>query len=91
MTEAVIDALAVSRLTRLATTDTFPPVQRARFKLLQRWPEDDWRVELATCDWCLSLYVALAVVAVRNRALWRRVLAPALAASAVAGLLSEMK
>ncbi len=91
MIEAVEDMLAVFRLTRLATTDTFPPVQRARWKMLQRWPEGDWRVELATCDWCLSFWLAVAVSFVRRNRLWRQVLSPALAASAVAGLLSEAK
>jgi hypothetical protein len=87
--EAVEDMLAVFRLTRLATVDTFPPVQRLRWKILQRWPETDWRVELLTCPWCLSFWFALAAVIVRDRPVWRRVLAPALAGSAVAGILSE--
>ncbi len=89
MIEAVEDVLAVFRLTRLATVDTFPPVQRLRWKVLQRWPDGDWRVDLGTCQWCLSFWLAVGVVIVRRVPLWRRVLAPALAASAVAGLLSE--
>lgn len=37
----VILALAVYRLTRLVTTDTFPPIQALRDWVLSRWPTDD--------------------------------------------------
>lgn len=88
MTDEIVDGLAVYRLTRLATTDTFPPVQRARFALLSRFDEKSWQFDLATCDWCASFWIALGVVAVRRTRLWRAV-APVLAASALTGLLSD--
>lgn len=89
MTDAlVVDSLAVYRLTRLAITDTFPPVRRARFAILQRWPEDSWQVELGTCPWCLSVWIAAGVLLVRRSRAWRA-LALVLAGSAVAGALSE--
>lgn len=41
----VILSLATYRLTRLVTTDDFPPVLKAREWILNRWPSDDteWR------------------------------------------------
>jgi hypothetical protein len=39
--EVVILALAVARLTRLVTTDTFPPIRKAREWVLLRWPDAD--------------------------------------------------
>jgi hypothetical protein len=83
-----IDSLAIYRLTRLAITDTFPPVRRARFAILQRFPEGSWQVELGTCAWCLSVWIAAAVALVRGSRIWRA-LAFVLAASAVSGALSE--
>lgn len=88
MTDAVVDFLAAYRLTRLAIVDTFPPVQRLRFRVLQRWPEDSWQVELGTCPWCLSVWIAAGVLIVRRTRAWRA-LAFVLAGSAVAGALSE--
>lgn len=38
---AVVYVLTVYRLTRLVTTDTFPPVAKAREWALIRWPSDD--------------------------------------------------
>lgn len=81
--------LAVFRLTRLVVSDTFPPVQKARFAVLRRFPEKSWQVELGTCSWCMSFWIALAVTFVRRHPAWRTVVAPALAGSAVAGILSE--
>lgn len=38
--DLVIDALAVARLSRLVTTDTFPPVADARARLTALFPQD---------------------------------------------------
>lgn len=49
--EFVVDALAVYRLSRLVTTDTFPPIKAARDWVLLRWPSatDDY-AEAFTSD-----------------------------------------
>lgn len=88
MIDEVLDSLAVYRLTRLAIVDTFPPVQKARFRVLQRWHEDSWQVELLTCPWCLSIWIGGVVVLVRRTRAWHA-LRFVLVSSAVAGALSE--
>lgn len=88
MIDAVADCLAVFRLTRLATIDTFPPVQNARFKILQRYDEKSWQAELGTCPWCLSIWIAFGVWILRRSRVWRP-FRFVLATSAVAGVLSE--
>lgn len=47
LTTFIILALATYRLTRLVTTDTFPPILRAREWLLRRWPSEDTLFTLA--------------------------------------------
>lgn len=37
----IVDVLAAWRVTRLITTDTFPPVKTVRDWLLRRWPSPD--------------------------------------------------
>lgn len=88
MTDEVVDGLAVFRLTRLVVSDAFPPVVKARHAFLQRFKADSWEVELLTCPWCVSFWIAAGVVLTRRTRAWR-LLAPALAGSAVAGILSE--
>lgn len=88
MIDTVVDFLAVFRLTRLAVVDTFPPVRKARFAVLGRYPEDSWQVDLGTCPWCLSVWIGAAVLPFRRTRIWKG-LRFVLASSAVAGLLSE--
>jgi Protein of unknown function (DUF1360) len=85
----LIDALAVYRLARLLTRDSFPPIARARERVLERWPESAW-TELAVCPWCMSVWIAGPVIGARLLAPtpWS-LLALLLAYSAVAGQLSE--
>jgi Protein of unknown function (DUF1360) len=52
--------LAGYRLTRLVTTDTFPPIQAAREWVEARGP--GWLGKLVTCSWCASAYVTAALV-----------------------------
>lgn len=86
--DVALDSIAVYRLTRLAQTDTFPPVRHARERILQRWPEGSWQVELGICPWCLSVWIAAAVLPLRRSRAWRA-LRFVLVSSAVAGALSE--
>ncbi len=104
MKDLLLDALAVYRLTRLVTTDSFPPVARLRENFVGRhtkerveheggththFAEPDAWAELSECAWCASWYVALGVISAR--ALFPRawdVAARALSFSAVAGLVS---
>ena len=75
------DALAVWRLTRLATRDTITARPRDWATGRSRFLEG-----LLACPWCTSVWVAAGVVAARRLVpgLWEPV-AEVLAASAVAG------
>lgn len=83
----VVDGLAVYRLTRLVQEDSL--LDGPRDRALDRWGHRK-AVELLTCPYCASVWLALAVVAARA-ALPRPwgAAARVLAFSAVAGLLSE--
>jgi hypothetical protein len=84
----LIDALATYRLSRLLTRDSFPPIARARERVLDRWQHSPWS-ELAVCQWCLSVWIAVPVITARLLApTWWSLVALLLAESAVAGILS---
>lgn len=90
-TNVTIDALAVARLTRLATEDRIP-VGWVRDRILERADRDSGGLgsasklaELVSCPWCMSIWLAAGVVVVRRYRWWRPV-ALALAFSEVAGL-----
>lgn len=95
-TTAAIDALAVARLARLVTTDNFPPIEKLREAVLDRYPTVNWRGqeieghwfgELITCPWCSSVWIGAGVVAARAIApRWWDPVAKLLAFSEVAGL-----
>jgi hypothetical protein len=81
----VADALAVARLSRLVTTDTI--TAHVRLGIAKR----AHRVALwLSCDWCVSVPIAAAVVVltVYTPGIWQYA-AFGLALSAVAGHLSE--
>lgn len=71
MTDDLLDALAVARLTRLVVDDTV--LDRPRAWLLARAP--DKVVEGATCYWCASVWVASVAYVARSHTprLWRAV------------------
>lgn len=85
----VVAALAVYRATRLITADFI-------FEPLRSWADRrrrDWPGYLASCDWCVSVYVAAVVAPVvivwgDNRVVVGVLVA--LALSAVAGLVAEV-
>ena len=95
--ELAIDALAVARLTRLITVDTFPFGQLRDAVKAGAWaqyheahPTDDGEptlVELLECPWCMSPYIATFVICARRIAprMWNP-LAKVLAASQIAGM-----
>jgi hypothetical protein len=85
----VVDALAVYRLTRLATRDSFPPSERLRATIERRWGGSPWS-ELAVCPWCLSWWIGAVVVAARLTVpAWWSLLALTLTYSAAAGWLAS--
>lgn len=95
----VVDALAAGRLTRLVTTDTFPPVRILRDRILERFdPGAEIRkrggelpavAELVTCNWCAGFWISAGVVTARAVAgRWWDPVAKALAASMVVGLVA---
>lgn len=102
MLDLLVDAAATYRLTRLVTTDTFPPVKAARVRIVNdhttttrnahgTTDEPDALAELVQCPHCASFWIAVAVVAARILApKWWRPLATALAFSAVAGNVSAV-
>jgi hypothetical protein len=73
MRDLLVDALAAARVTRLVTTDTFPPV-----KLLREWALDkvdpnpqegqapSSLAELIECHWCAGFWISAGVVAARR-------------------------
>lgn len=88
---AIVDSLAVMRLTRLVTKDTLLGTPRGK---LIDWLEhrQHWKLaELIECPWCASPYVAAGVLLLRWRAprAWHPV-AKALAASHLAGLAANI-
>lgn len=62
--------LATFRLTRLITTDEWPPTNWLREKVEDRFGKDSSWVTLITCPWCCSVYVGFAVFAI-DHYLWR--------------------
>jgi hypothetical protein len=55
---SVVYVLAAYRITRLLTHDSFPPIQRVRDYVLNRWANNPWS-ELADCPWCMGVWVAI--------------------------------
>lgn len=53
---------ATHRLTRLVTSDAFPPLAAPRDWVLRKLGEDHWFSYLVTCMWCASMYVSASVV-----------------------------
>jgi hypothetical protein len=87
-----VDALAVYRLTRLATVDTFPAVASARDRIT-RWAQENDRPaieELIHCPWCIGFWIATGVVLARAGLprSWSPA-ARALALSAAAGVIAH--
>ena len=61
----VVNALAVARIERLISRDSFPPVAWLREHTLD-WLNRDrdrphWVDDLVNCPWCLSVWVAVGV------------------------------
>jgi len=88
--ELVTDSLAVARLTHLLQQDDIPPmpVLRERF---EDWARDRPIAEWATCPWCLSPWLAVAVLLARRIAPrpWGQ-LSKILAASYIAARLESL-
>lgn len=57
----LVAALATARLTRLVTRDQI--THKARRWALARLDHDGMIAYLIVCDWCVSMYAALAVMA----------------------------
>jgi hypothetical protein len=88
--DTTVDALAVSRLVRLWQVDEVWPMPELRDAFLRRAGDTRW-ADLASCPWCASVWIGVAVAAARRvfpRA-WP-VLARVLAASETAGHLAHL-
>lgn len=59
---------AAFRLTRLVTTDTFPPIKHLRDRIYPPNQKTDprWYQELITCNWCAGAYLTLATLLVTD-------------------------
>jgi len=64
LAESAVDALAVARLTHLLQDDEVWPVRELRNAYLARVGDSRW-ADLATCPWCLSMWLAGGVAAAR--------------------------
>lgn len=97
----LVDMAAAARITRLVTTDTFPPAKHVRDWLLDKvdprkvreveGAEPPSLVELIECNWCAGFWISAAVVAARKAfpGLWdpiARVFATSYAVGMLAGL-----
>lgn len=89
--DLVLGALLVHRLSRLVADDAIAEGLRGR---IEAWAEEsdlgDWVYEMATCRWCVSIWIAAAAAvtyAVAPTEGWR-LAAAAGAWSSVAGLLA---
>ena len=56
----IVAMLAVTRLTRLFTTDKL--LVGYRRWIIDRWGQDSWQSYWAHCDWCTSMWWALFVM-----------------------------
>jgi hypothetical protein len=90
-TEAVIDAIAVHRLTKLLQDDEIWPLPELREAALARLG-DNRAADLLTCPYCLGMWMAGLVVVLRIRfpSAWPWI-ARILAGSAVAGHLAVLE
>lgn len=94
----IVDMLAAARLTRLITTDSFPPVKIAREGLLDVVDPDRKRrpkgaeppalADLLECNWCTGWYVSVGVLAARRWLPGWGWIARALATSMVVGFVA---
>lgn len=88
--DAVIEALAVYRATRLLQQDDLPPLPQLREQLMERYGASPWSA-LLDCPWCLSPHLAVMLLICKRIAPGlTRLLTRALAASAVTGILSGL-
>lgn len=97
MVDLIVDALAVHRLTRMAIEDRVPfgAVRSAVVRRAYERQSNDgsseqpYVVELLSCPWCMSIWVAGGVMVARRLSprAWRP-LALILAASSITGLLA---
>lgn len=87
-TDVAVTALAAFRITRLATTDDFPPIELARTRIIEWAGKDSSLAKLVACPWCSGWWISLAVVAVSLRypAARKALLVPAV--SGAVGLLA---
>ena len=90
-TEAVIDTLAVHRLTKLLQDDEVWPLPELREAVLARLGDSRW-ADLLTCPYCLGMWMAGLVVVLRIRfpLTWPWI-ARVLAGSAAAGHLAALE
>lgn len=61
MTWLILLALATHFLTYLVTDSSFPPIERARDAIIDKYP-DTPLAYLVDCPWCVSVYTAAGVV-----------------------------
>ena len=92
MRDALADALATYRLTRLITEDEFPPVAHLRERVLERFGPLHWASYLVTCPFCMSVWIGTGVVLARKlaRRPWST-LAQALASASLGAFLVQLE
>lgn len=72
--DLLVDVLAAWRLTHFIIADAFPPVDRARQKVMMFFGPDSSVTYLVQCPYCVGVYAGAAVTVARMVAprVWRR-------------------
>jgi len=82
--------LACYRAVRLLQRDDVPPLPQLRAKIMDRYGTSPWSA-LLDCPWCLSVWVAAALLMLRLACpRLHRLLVAVLAASAATGIITEL-
>jgi hypothetical protein len=92
--DLAVDTFAAARLTRLVTTDDFPPVKAARELAVGTFGQGSALADLIECGWCAGFWITTGVRLLRRWAprWWGpvgEVLAAAMVASYVVGKSKE--
>lgn len=77
----IATALATLRVTRLVTRDDAPPIQAARDAIIRRFGKGSSVAELVSCPFCSSVWIAFAVLGLRQSGQIGKVLVDGLALS----------
>jgi hypothetical protein len=64
--DLIVDGLAAARITRLVTTDTFPPAKALREAWVRKFGQGSSLADLIECGWCAGFWIAAGCRAARR-------------------------